>query len=60
MTKEDHDLNYLLKKRLNIPSIYNESCTSINISELLSEIQKMKRKGVVGPDNIKSLGPLAF
>ena len=60
MTKEDHDLNRLLKKRLNIPSINNESCTSISICELLSEIQKMKRKGAVGPDNIKSLGPFAF
>ena len=63
MTKEDHDLNCLLKKRLNTPSINDESCSSM--SEVLSAIQKMKRKGAAGPDNtpptfLKSLGPLAL
>ena len=53
------------KKRLNVPSVDNESCPSINMLKLLSAIQKMKRKGAAGPDNIpptflKSLGPLAL
>ena len=65
MTKEDRDLNCLLKKRFNILFVDNESCTSIKMSELLSAIQKMKRKEVAGPNDIsptflKSLGPLAL
>ena len=63
MTKEDCDLNRLLKKRLNAPSVDNKSCTSTNMLELLWAIQKMKRKGAASPDDIpptflKSLGPL--
>ena len=65
MTKEDHDLNHLLKKRLNAPFVDNKSCTSINMSEFLPAIQKMKHKGATGPDDnpptlLKSLGPLAL
>ena len=65
MTNEDHDLNRLLKKCLNTPPVDNESCFSINMSELLLAIQKMKRKGAAGPDDIppkflKSLGSLAL
>ena len=65
MTKEDRDLNFLLKKHLNTLSVYNESCTSINISELLSPIQKMISQGAAGPGNIpptllKSLDLLAL
>ena len=64
MTKEDRDLNHLLKKHLNTPSVHNESCTSFNMSELLSAIQKIKRKAAAGPDDIptflKSLGPLTL
>ena len=64
-TKEDRDLNCLLRKRLNTPSADNESCTFANISELLSAIQKMKHKGAACPDEIpptflKLLGPLAL
>ena len=55
----------LLKKCLNILSVDNKSCTSINMSELLLVIQKMKWKGAAGPDNIpptflKSLGSVAL
>ena len=65
MTKEDHDFNHLLKKRVYALSVDKNSCTSINMSELLSAIQKMKQKGTAGPDNIppilfKSLGPFAL
>ena len=65
MTKEDHDLNCLPKKHFNTPSVDDDSCSSINMFELLSVIQKMKQKGAAGPDNIpptflKSLGPLAL
>ena len=65
ITKKNCNLNRLLEKRVNTPSVDNESCTSIKMSELLSAIQKMKRKGASGPDNIpptflKSLGSLAL
>ena len=38
MTKEDCDLNPFLKKPLNAPSVDNESCTSINMSKILSTV----------------------
>ena len=63
MTKEDHDLNRLLEKRFNTPSVDHESCCSINMLELMSAIQKLKRKGAASPYDIppsflKPLGPL--
>ena len=65
MTKEDCGLSRLFKKHLNAPSVENNRFTSINMSELLSAIQKVKCKGAAGPDSIpltflKSLGPLAL
>ena len=36
----------------NAPKLDNASCTSMNMFELLSAVQKMKSKGAAGPDNI--------
>ena len=60
--QEERNLNCLLKKCLKTSSVNNDS---INMSEVLSSIQKMKCKGAAGPDNIpptflKSLGSLAL
>lgn len=60
--QEERNLNCLLKKCLKTSSVNNDS---INMSEVLSSIQKMKYKGAAGPDNIpptflKSLGSLAL
>ena len=52
MTKEDRDINHLLKKCLDTPSVDDESCSSINMTEQLSSIQKMKHKGAAGSDDI--------
>ena len=65
MTKDDRQLNRLLKKSLENPIVDDQSCFPIKMAELLSAIQKMKRKGAAGPDNtpssfFKSLGSLSF
>ena len=64
MSQADRDINRQLKKRLNTPSIDDESCAQLQMGELLSAIKNMKGKRAAGPDNIspsflKSLGPLA-
>ena len=58
-------LNQQFKKHFNAPSVDNESCTLLQMGELLFAIKKMKGKGAPGPDNIppsflKSLGHLAL
>ena len=65
MTKEDRDLNRLLKKLLNTQSVDDESCSYINMTEQLSAIQKMKRKGANSSDHIlptflKSISPVTL
>ena len=65
MSQVDRDVNQQFKKHLNAPSVADESCAPLQMSELLSAIKKMKGKGAVGPDNItpsflKSLSPLAL
>ena len=54
-----------LKKRLNAPSTDDQSCSKFTMRELTSAINKMKRKGAAGPDNIsptflKVLGLIAL
>ena len=65
MSQANHDINQQLKKRLNAPSVDDESCAPLQMGELLSAIKKMKGKGAAGPDNIPpsfliSLGPLVL
>ena len=65
MSKSDRDINRQFKKSIKVPSPDDESCAPLLMSELQSDIKKMKGKGAAGPDNIppsflKSLGPLAF
>ena len=65
MSKSDRDINRQFKKGNKVPSPDDESCAPLLMSELQSDIKKMKGKGAAGPDNIppsflKSLGPLAL
>ena len=65
MSQSDRDINRQLKKRLNAPSVDEESCAPLLTGELQSTIKKMKGKGAAGPNNIppsflKSLGPLVL
>ena len=65
MSQADRDINQQFKKRLNAPSVEDESCAPLQMGELLSVIKKMKGKGAGGPDNIppsflKLLSPLAL
>ena len=65
MSQSDRDTNQQFKKRINVPSVDDESCAPLLTSELQSAIKKMKGKGAASPDNIppsflKSLGPLAL
>ena len=65
MSAADRQLNRKLKKRLDAPSTDDESCSKFTMRELTSAINKMKRKGAAGPDNIpptlmKALGPIAL
>ena len=52
MSAADRQLNRELKKSLDAPSTDDESCSKFTIRELTSAINKMKRKGAAGPDNI--------
>ena len=65
MSAADRVLNRNFKKRLDAPTTDDESCSNFTIKELTSAIQRMKKKGAAGPDNIpptflKVLGPLAL
>ena len=65
MSQSDRVTNRQFKKRIKVPSVDDESCAPLLMSELPSAIKKMKGKGAAGPDNIppsflKSLGPLAL
>ena len=64
MSQSDRDTNRQVKKRIKTPSVDDESCAPLLMSELQSAIRKMKGKEAASPDNIppsflKSLGPLA-
>ena len=64
MSQCDRDTNRQFKKRIKVPSVDDESCSPLLMSELQSVIKKMKGKGTADPDNIppsflKPLGPLA-
>ena len=65
MSQSNRDTNQQFKKRIKVPSVDNESCAPLLMSELQSAIKKVKGKGAAGPDNIppsffKSIGPLAL
>ena len=65
MSAADRQLNRELKKRLDASSTDDKSCSKFTLRELTSAINKMKRKGAAGPDNIpptflKALGPIAL
>ena len=65
MSQSDRDTNQQFKKCIKVPSVDDESCAPLLMSELKSSIKKMKGKGAAGSDNIppsflKSLGPLAL
>ena len=51
-SQADRDLNWQFKKHLNTPSVDDENCPPLQMSELLSAIKNMKDKGAAGPDNI--------
>ena len=62
MSKCDCEINQHFKKRINTPSVDDESCAPLQMAELLSTTKKMKGKGAAGPDNIppsffQSFGP---
>ena len=52
MSAGDRQLNRELKKHLDAPSTDDESCSKFTMRELTSAINKMKRRGAAGPDNI--------
>ena len=65
MSQYDRDTNWQFNKRIKAPSVDNESCAPLLMSELQFAIKKTKDKRAAGPDNIppsflKSLGPLAL
>ncbi len=65
MKREDRDLNRKVLKRLEAPTVDDESCCSLKMGELRNAIKRMKRKGAAGPDGIpptflKALGPCAL
>ena len=65
MSAADRQLNRELKKRLDAPSTNDESCSKFTMRELTLAINKIKRKGAAGSDNIpptflKALGPSAL
>ena len=65
MSQSGGHTNRQFKKRLNAPSVNNESCGPLLMGKLQFAIKRMKGKGAAGTDNIppsflKSLGPLAL
>ena len=64
-SNEERGENRRLKKVLGASSAEDESCAEFKLSELKTAIDKMKRKGAAGPDEIppsfiKALGPKAL
>ena len=65
MTVKDCNLIREFKKWIDSLSTDNESCYHLTMDKLTSAIQKMKRKGAAGPDDLSptflnALCPIAF